>query len=135
MTKNRFLRVLPAAAVAMLMMAAVVLAAWSSKPASASLGVVPVPATATAPVSIATPAAPTQAAPVPVTAVVAPAAAAGPDAQSVIQSKCTGCHSASKLLSYRAGSASQAQAIVASMTKKGGLTQAEAQAIVALYSK
>jgi hypothetical protein len=112
MMKNRHARVLPAVAVSGLLIAALALSACSSQ-VSASSRTGAKAAVATASTAAATPAAPAAA-----------AAPAGPDAQSVILDKCTGsCHKAAKVLGYRAGSASQAQSVVASMTKKGGLTQ------------
>jgi len=139
MMKNRHSHVLPAVAVGVLLIAALALSACSSQASASSQtgakAAVPTASTAATtpaaktPVQAAAPAAATPAAPA------AAAAPAGPDAQSVIQNKCTGgCHKAAKVLGYRAGSASQAQSVVASMTKKGGLTQAEAQALVVYYS-
>jgi hypothetical protein len=137
MTKNRHSHVLPAVAVGVLLIAALALSACSSQ-ASASSRTGAKAAVATASTAAATPAAKTPiqvAAPVAAAPAAVAPAPAGPDARSVISGKCTrGCHQAAKVLGYRAGSASQAQSIVSSMTKKGGLTQAEAQAIVAYYS-
>ena len=132
MTKDTSSRVLSAVAVSGLMIVALALAACSPQTsagsqtgASAPKQVAPA---APAPAPAAVPAAAPPAAP-------AAAAPAGPDAQSVIQAKCTGgCHQAQKVLAYRAGSATQARSVVSSMTKKGGLTPAAAQAIVAYYA-
>lgn len=86
------------------------------------------------------PPAPTAAAPVqpsaaPAASAASKAAAAKVAAQAVIVHNCTGCHSSSRLLGYRATSASAAQRVAADMGARAGLSAKERGVIAAYYAQ
>jgi mono/diheme cytochrome c family protein len=65
-----------------------------------------------------------------------PTSAAAADAVTVIEQRCSRCHSADAPLSFRAGSAAEAQALIDSMKQRGAqLTEAEEQALVVYFTR
>lgn len=64
-----------------------------------------------------------------------PAATAVPtgDAVAVINQRCSACHSEAQALSFRAGSAAEAQALIDSMVQRGARVTAEEQQLLVQY--
>lgn len=58
------------------------------------------------------------------------------DAAAIIQQRCSGCHSADRALSFHAGDAAEAQALIDSMKQRGAeLTGPEEQALVDYFTR
>ncbi len=65
-----------------------------------------------------------------------PTSSAASDAVTVIDQRCSRCHSADQALAFRAGDAAEAQALIDSMKQRGAqLAEAEEQALVEYFTR
>ena len=66
----------------------------------------------------------------------APTSASGADAVAIINERCSTCHPADQALSFRAGSAAEAQALIDDMIQRGAqVTPEEQQALVQYFTQ